>query len=115
MVPRPDPAGLVDLVLALAQLLLHERSQLVLRTTCNNHELIKIDDRDYRLEVRRLQKEIEQSKNSLAELEIEENNIMDLVRLAEEDLKLQEKEVQRIRDLKSKRAASVIARQASSW
>ena len=61
--------------------------------------LFEIDPRDYELEVRRLNKEIAQADANLHENEVETKNAEKMVQLAEEDLKLQRQELQRILDL----------------
>ena len=64
--------------------------------------LIEIDPRDYDLEARRLQKELQQAEVSLAELDVEEQNTQGLVKLAKDTLELELKEVERLRKLVEK-------------
>jgi len=61
--------------------------------------LIEIDARDYKIEVRRLEKELEQAEVNLRELDIEETNTKQLTALAKDSLELQRKEVARLEQL----------------
>ncbi len=61
--------------------------------------LFEIDPRDYELEVRRLQKELAQADANLQENEVETQNAESMVKLSEEDLGLQRKELQRVENL----------------
>jgi multidrug efflux pump subunit AcrA (membrane-fusion protein) len=58
--------------------------------------LFEIDARDYELEVRRLTKEYEQSGVNLAELDVELENTAALAKLADEELELLRRDVQRL-------------------
>ena len=70
-------------------------------------ELIRLQDSDYALEVSRLNKEIEQAISSLQELDVEKANVADLMKLSEEDLEIQKREVQRLVGLQEKDAVSL--------
>ena len=65
--------------------------------------LIEIDPRDYDLETRRLSKELEQADVTLKELDVEAANTEALVELAEERLKLEQKEMARLEKLSGNR------------
>ena len=68
--------------------------------------LIEIDPVDYLLEVRRLTKEWEQAKVILRELDVEVANTQELIKLAEENLMLQRRELRRLRGLSGDRFVS---------
>lgn len=68
--------------------------------------LFQIDQRDYELEVRRLQKELAQADASLRELEVETENIDALVELAREERALQGKELARVINLAKQRVST---------
>ncbi len=68
--------------------------------------LFEIDPVDYDLEVRRLSKELRQAEIRVHSNDVEQENTRTLIKLAEEDLKLQENEVARLRSLVSGKAAS---------
>ena len=61
--------------------------------------LIEIDPRDYEIEIRRLEKELEQATNSIKELEVEIANTESLIELAEEELAIQQDESERLKEL----------------
>jgi len=61
--------------------------------------LIEIDSRDYDIEIRRLEEELDQATNSIKELEVEVDNTESLIELAEEELKIQHEEYERLEDL----------------
>lgn len=69
--------------------------------------LVRVDDRDYQFELRRLQQELQQAKDSLTELEVEGESTTALIELSNEDLELQGNEVDRIRQLVERKAAAV--------
>jgi len=58
--------------------------------------LVKIDPRDYELDVRRLDEEVSQAEVMVAELEVERQNTEKLKTLAEQELQLQQRELARI-------------------
>jgi len=68
--------------------------------------LIAIDDRDYRLEADRLERELAQASVSLQELDVEAKNTRALAKLASEELALQRKELQRQQKLAEKRVVT---------
>ena len=68
--------------------------------------LYKIDPRDYELEIRRLQQLAIQADVALNEMDVEDQNNADLLALAEQDLKLQEKDFRRIESLIERQLAS---------
>lgn len=57
--------------------------------------LFRIDDEDYRLDVARLKEVVEQAQASLEELGVEEQNARDQIQLAEEELKIRQRELSR--------------------
>jgi RND family efflux transporter MFP subunit len=61
--------------------------------------LIEIEPIDYQLEVRRLSKELEQAKVTIGELDVETADTQELIKLAEEEVKLHGRELQRMRSL----------------
>ena len=61
--------------------------------------LLEIDPRDYQFEVRRLEKQLEQSEANLREVQVEEENTRELISLAEDSLRLQRKELARLKEL----------------
>jgi multidrug efflux pump subunit AcrA (membrane-fusion protein) len=68
--------------------------------------LIEIDDRDYKLEVERLTRELAQAAVSLKELDVEVANTQALAKLAREQLALYRKELKRNQELAGKRVVS---------
>jgi multidrug efflux pump subunit AcrA (membrane-fusion protein) len=68
--------------------------------------LLKIDPRDYDLEVQRLEQELNQAQVMRQELEVEKENTEKLIELAKEDLTLADDERERQLDLKDKNATS---------
>lgn len=65
--------------------------------------LIEIDSRDYDLEVERLNRELTQADGSLQELDVEIRNTQSLIKLSQEQLTLQRKELERQQSLAGKR------------
>ncbi len=68
--------------------------------------LLKIDSQDYDIEFNSLIKELEEAAVVLKELEVEVINTNQLIKLAEEDLKLQQKEMKRIQKLRERNVAT---------
>jgi multidrug efflux pump subunit AcrA (membrane-fusion protein) len=68
--------------------------------------LIEIDDRDYRLEADRLERELAQASVSLKELDVEVSNTKSLAKLAREQLVLQRRELERRQKLADKRVVT---------
>ncbi len=68
--------------------------------------LLEIDPIDYELEVRRLTKEWEQAKVMSGELDVEAANTEELISLADEEVKLQRRELERLRSLSGNRFVS---------
>jgi multidrug efflux pump subunit AcrA (membrane-fusion protein) len=68
--------------------------------------LLEIEPFDYENEVQRLQQEIQQSENSIAEAELTIENTKDLIVLAEEEAMIQEMELERIESLREDSFAS---------
>jgi len=68
--------------------------------------LIEIDDRDYKLEADRLERELAQATVSLKELDVEVSNTKALAKLAKEQLALQRNELQRRQKLAEKRVVT---------
>lgn len=64
--------------------------------------LLEIDPRDYQFEVRRLEKQLDQANANLEEIHVSQKNTAELVKLAQDSLKLQENEVARLRELGGK-------------
>ena len=64
--------------------------------------LVEIDPRDYQLAVKQLDEELEQAGASIDELDAEAANTKELIEVAEESLKLQEKELGRLIKLAEK-------------
>ena len=62
-------------------------------------ELFQIDDRDYTLEVSRLSKQLEQSTLQMEEVDLDIRNVGELIVIAQEDLQLQLKEYNRLKQL----------------
>lgn len=61
--------------------------------------LLTIDQTDYNIEVKRLKNQLEKAKANLAELEVEIDNTEELIKLAKEDVDLQEKDRLRLVEL----------------
>lgn len=61
--------------------------------------LCRIDDREYRLEVERLQQQVRQADVMLKELEEERDGVHELMALAKSDVELKQKEVDRLRGI----------------
>ncbi len=68
--------------------------------------LFEIDSRDYELESERLKRELGQADVSLQEIDVQISSTEELLKLAEDDLALQIREVKRVTDLAAKRAVS---------
>ncbi len=68
--------------------------------------LAQLDDRDYRLEVTRLEQQLRQAEIMLKELEQERDGIHDLVELARSDVELKQKEVKRLEEISNVVAAT---------
>lgn len=68
--------------------------------------LAQIDPRSYKLEVERLTEEVEQADSMLTELDVEIANTKDLLQLAEEDLALRTRDLERMEALFRQRAGS---------
>ena len=62
-------------------------------------ELFRIDDRDYKLEVSRLNKQLVQSTLELEEVAVEIRNVDELAKISEMELELQLKEYNRLKNL----------------
>lgn len=62
-------------------------------------ELFRIDDRDYKLEVRRLSNQLMQSTLDLEEVAVEIRNVDELAKISEMELELQLKEYNRLKKL----------------
>lgn len=69
--------------------------------------LFEIDKRDYELEVQRLEAMVKQASASIEEADVEKENAMDMVEIADQQLALQRREVARFRDLQTQNAGSV--------
>jgi len=63
-------------------------------------ELIQIDRENYQLEVDRLEEEVKQAENNIAELQVEIENTDKLIEVAESDKKLRQGELDREQNLK---------------
>ncbi|VAX40050.1 hypothetical protein MNBD_PLANCTO02-2767 [hydrothermal vent metagenome] len=68
--------------------------------------ILKIDSQDYDIEFNSLIKDLEEAAVVLKELEVEVINTNQLIELAEEDLKLQQKEMKRIQKLRERNVAT---------
>jgi multidrug efflux pump subunit AcrA (membrane-fusion protein) len=68
--------------------------------------LIKIDSRDYELEMERIRQSVKQTEVNVEELDVEQANIRLLIELAESDKKLQQEALDRYRALFEQRATS---------
>lgn len=68
--------------------------------------LIRVDARDYELQVKRLTSQLEQAIANLQELEVERKNTLELIDLAQERLELDRKEVNRLADLSQDRVVT---------
>lgn len=68
--------------------------------------LLEVDPRTYELEVQRLEREVDQAEANLEELEVEASNTKSLIELAEEELTLQRRELERMRKLGKSKATS---------
>ncbi len=75
--------------------------------------LITIDPRDYDLEIARIQQLIKQTEVDIEESDVQERNNEQLLTLAEDDLKLQVREVERIESLIRQQATSQSALDAA--
>lgn len=63
--------------------------------------LFQLDPRDYDLEIRRLQAELEQAESAIDELEVEESNLAGRIQLAQEDLEIRRRELKRLETAES--------------
>lgn len=79
--------------------------------------LFQIDDQNYRLEVQRLEKQVEQAAASLEVLDVELANTDALIESGNEELKLQQAEVERLQRLRGRAVADsdVDAAKRSEW
>jgi len=68
--------------------------------------LFEVDPSDYELEIRRLQEELNQAEVAIQEADVEVENSQGLIALAEEDLDLQRKELQRTEGLAGRSAVT---------
>lgn len=64
--------------------------------------LLEIDPRDYQFEFDRLEKQLEQAAANLEEISVGQENTKQLLKLAEDSLKLQQNEVARLQELAKK-------------
>lgn len=64
--------------------------------------LMEIDPEDYELEVRRLEKEVDQARTAIREVEVQTTNTESLAKLARDSLELQKRELQRLEKLEKK-------------
>ena len=64
--------------------------------------LMEIDPEDYELDVRRLEKEVEQAKTAMREVEVQSTNTESLLKLAQDSLELQTRELKRLEKLQKK-------------
>jgi RND family efflux transporter MFP subunit len=76
--------------------------------------LVEIDPRDYELEVERLSRELDQSRVLVQELDIEVEENKELIRLGEEDVAIQKREVDRLKELPKRIATESEMDQARS-
>lgn len=68
--------------------------------------LIKIDPRDYELAVQRLENQLEQADANIEELQVEIGNSAELIKLAEDQVELEQKEVNRLAGLIQERVVT---------
>lgn len=68
--------------------------------------LVEIDPRNYELESRRLEREVEQAEASVQELDVEIENTQKLVALATEDTALQQRQLERLETLHGRGAVT---------
>jgi len=68
--------------------------------------LMEIDPTDYQLEVERLNVEIQQADENLAEVDVDLANTQSLIELAKEDLRLQQQNLQRVQRLAARSATT---------
>ena len=68
--------------------------------------LLEIDRTDYELEVRRFERELKQSQDSLEELDVEIQNTTELLKLADEDVHLRQRELKRLQALAARDVVS---------
>lgn len=61
--------------------------------------LIKIDPQDYQIAVQRLENQLEQADASIEELQVEIGNSAELIKLAEDQVELERKEIDRLSGL----------------
>lgn len=68
--------------------------------------LYRIDPEYYQLEVQRLTEELEQASISIEQQDVEAQNTAEMIKLAEQELVLQERQLERMQRLSANRAAS---------
>ena len=68
--------------------------------------LLQIDPQDYDLTIERTQKLIQQTEVNIEELDVERTNTEQLITLAQDDLVLQDREIERVKNLLRQRASS---------
>ncbi len=68
--------------------------------------LIKIDPRDYELAVRRLENQLEKADANIEELQVEISNSAELIKLAEDEVELEQNEVNRLAGLIQERVVT---------
>jgi multidrug efflux pump subunit AcrA (membrane-fusion protein) len=68
--------------------------------------LFELDSRDYELEVKRLKLEVEQADSDLNELAIEASNAQELLKLLNEDVVLQQRQLERVTKIFQRQASS---------
>lgn len=68
--------------------------------------LFEIDNTNYRLEVERLRAELHRIDEQIQGTAVELNNTEELIKLAQEDVRLQARQLERVRQLQSRRSAS---------
>ncbi|WP_197528497.1 efflux RND transporter periplasmic adaptor subunit [Aeoliella mucimassa] len=76
------------------------------RTVRQGQLLLRIDSRNYQLEVNRLQQELTQAKGTLEELEVQVENAKTQIELAAEDLKIRQRELKRYAEVNDPGAVS---------
>jgi multidrug efflux pump subunit AcrA (membrane-fusion protein) len=71
--------------------------------------LVQIDPRNYDLELQRLEREVEQADVSVQEMDVDIENTKKLVKLASEDTLLQQRQLERLTQLRARDAVSEAA------
>ncbi|GAB6166236.1 hypothetical protein JCM19992_22360 [Thermostilla marina] len=61
--------------------------------------LLQLDDRDYRIQVRQLEEDLEQAANALVELQVDLENTQKLIDVSKAQLELQRSDFQRLQEL----------------